>query len=95
MVIAYKMQWLSWQIANRKRLLPWVGLPNILCNESLVPEFLQEQVQPQLLADAVLKWLDDPSAVAKIQQRFADLHLQLRQDMPKVATYAIQKVLSR
>jgi lipid-A-disaccharide synthase len=95
MVIAYKMQWLSWQIANRKRLLPWVGLPNILCNESLVPEFLQEQVQPQLLADAVLKWLDDPAAVAKIQQRFADLHLQLRQDMPKVATYAIQKVLSR
>jgi 1-acyl-sn-glycerol-3-phosphate acyltransferase len=40
MVVAYKMQWLSWRMANGKRLLPWVGLPNILCNESLVPEFL-------------------------------------------------------
>ncbi|MCE2782295.1 lipid-A-disaccharide synthase [Limnohabitans sp.] len=94
MVIAYKMQWLSWQIANRKRLLPWIGLPNILCNEGLVPEFLQEQVQPQALAQAVLRWLDDPAAVVKIQQRFADLHLQLRQDMPTLASHAIQKVLA-
>jgi lipid-A-disaccharide synthase len=94
MVIAYKMQWLSWQIANRKRLLPWVGLPNILCNETLVPEFLQEQVQPEALALAVLRWLDDPAAATRIQQRFADLHLQLRQDMPTLATHAIQKVLA-
>lgn len=94
MVIAYKMQWLSWQIANRKRLLPWIGLPNILCNEGLVPEFLQEQVQPKALAQAVMRWLDDPVAVAHIQQRFTDLHHQLRQDMPTLATHAIQKVLA-
>ena len=94
MVIAYKMQWLSWKIANRQRLLPWVGLPNILCNESLVPEFLQEQVQPRVLAQAVLRWLDDPVAVAQIQQRFTDLHHQLRQDMPTLATHAIQKVIA-
>ncbi|WP_416548423.1 lipid-A-disaccharide synthase [Limnohabitans sp. DCL3] len=94
MVIAYKMQWLSWQIANRQRLLPWIGLPNILCNDGLVPEFLQEQVQPKALADAVLRWLDDPVSVAKIQRRFADLHLQLRRDMPTLATHAIQKVIA-
>jgi len=94
MVIAYKMQWLSWQIANRQRLLPWIGLPNILCNEGLVPEFLQEQVQPQALAHAVLGWLDNPDAVAHIQQRFTDLHHQLRQDMPTLATHAIQKAIA-
>jgi lipid-A-disaccharide synthase len=94
MVIAYKMQWLSWQIANRQRLLPWIGLPNILCNEDLVPEFLQEQVQPIALAQAVLRWLDDPAAVTRIQKRFTDLHHQLRRDMPTLATHAIQKVLA-
>lgn len=94
MVIAYKMQWLSWQIANRQRLLPWIGLPNILCNEGLVPEFLQEQVQPKALAQAVMRWLEDPVAVAHIQQRFTDLHHQLRQDMPTLATHAIQKVFA-
>ena len=94
MVIAYKMQWLSWQIANRQRLLPWVGLPNILCQESLIPEFLQEHVQPKALADAVMRWLDDPGAVFRIQHRFTELHHQLRQDMPTLATHAIQKVLA-
>ncbi|MEP6963865.1 MAG: lipid-A-disaccharide synthase, partial [Polaromonas sp.] len=29
MVIAYNMNWLSWQIMRRKQLQPWVGLPNI------------------------------------------------------------------
>jgi lipid-A-disaccharide synthase len=94
MVIAYKMQWLSWQIANRQRLLPWIGLPNILCHEGLVPEFLQEQVQPVALAQAVLRWLDDPAAVAHLEERFTHLHLQLRQDMPTLANHAIQKVLA-
>ena len=93
MVIAYRMQWLSWRMANGKRLLPWVGLPNILCNASLVPEFLQEQVQPQALANAVLAWLEQPEAVARLEQRFTDLHLQLRQDMPTRSTHAIEKIL--
>ena len=94
MVIAYKMQWLSWRMANGKRLLPWVGLPNILCNESLVPEFLQEEVQPKALARAVLAWLDDPVAVRRVQERFAALHHELRQDMPTLSTHAIQKILA-
>lgn len=94
MVIAYRMQWLSWRLANGKRLLPWVGLPNILCNASLVPEFLQEQVQPQALAEAVLGWLEQPEAVARLEQRFSELHLQLRQDMPTRSTHAIEKILA-
>jgi len=93
MVIAYRMQWLSWRMANGKRLLPWVGLPNILCNEGLVPEFLQEEVQPEALARSVLAWLDDPAAVQRLEQRFADLHHELRQDMPTLSTHAIQKIL--
>ena len=94
MVIAYHMQWLSWRIANGKRLLPWVGLPNILCNDSLVPEFLQEQVQPKALAKAVLQWLDDPAAVQRLQTRFTALHHELRQDMPTLASHAIEKILA-
>jgi lipid-A-disaccharide synthase len=93
MVIVYKMQWLSWRMANGKRLLPWVGLPNILCNEALVPEFLQEEVQPEALARAVLAWLDDPAGVQRLQQRFTALHHELRQDMPTLSTHAIQKIL--
>jgi len=93
MVIAYNMHWLSWQIMRRKRLQPWVGLPNILCQEFVVPEFLQEQATAPALAVAVGAWLDDPQRVAKLNFRFAALHRQLQCDTSQCATDAIEQVL--
>jgi lipid-A-disaccharide synthase len=93
MVIGYHMNWLSWQIMRRKKLQPWVGLPNILCQDFVVPEFLQEAATPRALADAVLAWLDAPQKIAALQNRFSTLHEQLRRDTPRIATHAIQQVL--
>ncbi|MDP2417292.1 MAG: lipid-A-disaccharide synthase [Hydrogenophaga sp.] len=93
MVIAYNMNWLSWQIMRRKQLQPWVGLPNILCNDFVVPEFLQGAATPQALAQAVLAWLDAPERIDALQQRFTALHHSLRQNTAQRATDAIEKVL--
>ncbi len=93
MVIAYNMNWLSWQIMQRKKLQPWVGLPNILCRDFVVPEFLQEAATPKALAGALLDWMANPGKVESIQGRFAELHSQLTRDTPKLSTDAIQKVL--
>lgn len=93
MVIAYNMHWLSWQIMRRKRLQPWVGLPNILCRDLVVPELLQEQATPEALAAAVGQWLDAPERVAALQHRFDALHQQLRCDTSRCATDAIEKIL--
>jgi lipid-A-disaccharide synthase len=93
MVIAYNMNWLSWQIMRRKQLQPWVGLPNILCNDFVVPELLQEAATPQALAQAVLDWLDAPERIETLQQRFSALHHTLRRDTAQLATDAIEKVL--
>ncbi len=95
MVIAYRMHWLSWQIMRRKRLQPWVGLPNILCGDFVVPELLQDAATPEALAREVLQWLDAPERMAAVQQRFAELHQQLRRDTAQLATDAIEKVLAR
>ena len=57
MVIAYNMNRISWSLMRRKQLQPWVGLPNILCGEFVVPELLQDAATPQALADATLAWL--------------------------------------
>lgn len=97
MVIAYHQSWLSWQIMRRKRLQPWVGLPNILCTEFVVPELLQDAATPRALADATLAWLDaprqDPQRLQRLQTQFADLHRTLQRDTATIATDAIQKVL--
>jgi lipid-A-disaccharide synthase len=93
MVIAYNMHWLSWQIMRRKRLQAWVGLPNILCRDFVVPELLQEQATPRALADAVNQWLDAPDRVLRLQHRFEALHLELQRDTSKLATDAIETLL--
>jgi lipid-A-disaccharide synthase len=93
MVIAYHMAWWSWQIMRRKKLQPWVGLPNILCEDFVVPEFLQEAATPRALSDAVLAWLDAPQKVVQLQQRFLQLHQQLQRNTPELATHAIEQVL--
>ncbi len=95
MVIAYNMNWLSWQIMRRKKLQLWVGLPNILCQDFVVPELLQDAATPDALAHEVLQWLANSAAAAAVQQRFAKLHDTLRRDTPALAAHAIEKVLAR
>ncbi len=93
MVIAYNMHWLSWQIMRRKRLQPWVGLPNILCREFVVPELLQDQATPTALAAAVSQWLDAPEQIEALQRRFCVLHAELHRDTTQLAADAIEKLL--
>ena len=83
---------------QRKQLQPWVGLPNILCADFVVPELLQEQATPRALADAVAQWLDNSdharAKVQSIQSRFTSLHQSLHRDTPQLSAHAIQKILS-
>ena len=94
MVIAYAMNWLSWQLMKRKRYQPWVGLPNILLNDFVVPELLQDEATPERLAHATLAWLDQPALVRSVQSRFESLHHDLRRNTALAATHAIEKILS-
>jgi len=93
MVIAYNMHPLSWQIMRRKRLQPWVGLPNILCRDFVVPELLQDAATPAALAAEVDRWFDVPDRIATLQARFDALHRQLQCDTSRCATDAIAQIL--
>jgi len=98
MVIAYRMGALSWRLMRRKRLQPWVGLPNILCRDFVVPELLQESATPAALAQEVLQWLDakvhQPEKIRALEQRFSALHTELQRDTPQLAAHAIAQLLS-
>ncbi|MEO8152779.1 MAG: lipid-A-disaccharide synthase [Rhizobacter sp.] len=94
MVIAYAMNWISWQMMKRMAYQPWVGLPNILLGEFAVPELLQEQATPQKLARAAFDWLDNPDACTSLSHRFTTLHQQLRCNTAQAATDAIEKILN-
>lgn len=95
MVIAYRLASLSYHIIKRLAYLPYVGLPNILAREFLVPEFIQDAVKPEAMADAVDKWLGDRDATEALTARFELIHRELRQGNAERAAQALLPLLGR
>jgi lipid-A-disaccharide synthase len=93
MVIAYRVNWLTYRLMKSRHLQPWIGLPNILCRDFVVPELTQGEVNPEPLAAALLDWLEAPDRMAAVRSRFAELHEILRRDTATLATDAIEKTL--
>jgi lipid-A-disaccharide synthase len=89
MVIAYRQSSLSWAIMRRMAYLPYVGMPNILAGEKLVPELLQDEATPANLAGALVSLLRDTAAQRRQIERFRELHGLLRQNTAEKAADAI------
>jgi lipid-A-disaccharide synthase len=61
MVIAYDMSWLSRQIIGRMLLVDTVTLVNLVSETRAVPEFIGTNCQPEPIAKALAKVLQDPA----------------------------------
>jgi lipid-A-disaccharide synthase len=95
MVIAYKVLPAEWMIIRHMGYLPWIGLPNILAREFVVPEFLQHAATPQALADAVWFQLTDENNRARLRQRFLDMHHSLLRDSARESANAVLEVIAK
>jgi lipid-A-disaccharide synthase len=97
MVVGYRIAPLTHAIVKGMGMLKVdrYALPNVLAGDTLVPELMQDDCTPEKLADAVLHWLRDPSAVAALQPRYRDLHVQLRRDASARAADAIVELVAR
>ncbi len=93
MVIAYKMMRASWQVLRHMGYLPWIGLPNILARDFVVPELLQDAATPQALADALARQLDDDANRARLLQRFTDMHHTLLRNTAAESAQAVLNVI--
>lgn len=77
MVVAYDMNWLSWQIMSRLARIDTVTLVNLVTGRKVVPEFLGPACRPEAISDALISLLNDPAAHA--EQRAA-----MRETMDKL-----------
>ena len=93
MVISYKVPWLTAQIMKRQGYLPYVGLPNILCGEFVVPELLQDDATAEKLSKALQDWLDNPIKVAKLKERFVQMHETLRRPTGLLVAQAVAQTI--
>ena len=93
MVITYRQSPLSWALQRRMIYLPYVGMPNILAGEPLVPELLQGRATPAALAAALLDLWRDTAAQRRQVEKFREFHLLLRQNTAEKAAAAVLRVL--
>lgn len=77
MVMSYRLGPVTYAIVSRLVRTPWFALPNILAQESLVPEFIQGDATPEALAAAVCRYLEAPDHSA-LMARFDEIHQTLR-----------------
>jgi lipid-A-disaccharide synthase len=94
MVVAYKVMRASWEIMRHMGYQPWIGLPNILAREFLVPELLQNAATPEAMADAVWRQLEDLPGRARLAQRFTDMHHSLLRDSARESADAVMRIIT-
>ena len=94
MVVAYRLPALTYRIVRPLLRTKFVALPNILAGEELVPELLQDQMQPEALARAVLEQLDEVNQ-RPLKERFLQIHSELQQGASANAAEEILRLVGR
>lgn len=93
LVITYRMSPFTWWLVKGKGYLPYVGMPNILAEREVVPEYIQDAATPKNLVDGLLAQLHDPRRREDIERTFGDIHRRLRCDNARTAARAVLEML--
>ena len=92
-VIAYRVGGLTARWVRRRLRVPWVGLPNVLAGQFIVPEFLQEDANVDNLAQALLNLYADTLVRDELAELFARMHHALRQGSAERAAAVVLAAL--
>lgn len=91
MVVGYAMPGLTGILMQKKGIIDFVSLPNILAGERLVPEILQYYCRAETLAYAL--WHEyERRNDSYLMDQFASMHDSLLRDTPRLAADAIVSV---
>ncbi|MCC7326892.1 MAG: lipid-A-disaccharide synthase [Burkholderiales bacterium] len=94
-IIFYRVSALTGWLVKRRLLLPYVGLPNVLAGDFVVPEFLQRDATARNLAQAALNLFDDTVTRRRLEALFAGFAADLAADTGALAADAVTAELAR
>ncbi|MFG0224001.1 lipid-A-disaccharide synthase [Providencia stuartii] len=89
MVVGYRMKPFTFWLAKRLVKTPYVSLPNLLAEKEIVKELLQEECQPEKLAQQLIPLLEGGEQVEQLKATFLQLHQLIRCDADKQAAEAV------
>ncbi len=67
MIIMYRVSRVSYFLAKRLIKVPFIGLVNIIAGEKIVPEFIQDEIKSEDIAQEALSWLKSPQTLLEIR----------------------------
>src|SRR5437870_2459932 len=70
-VLIYRVAWLTYLAARLVVKVDYLGMPNVLANREIVPEFIQHKAQPRAIAAAVARLLTDKTERTRMLTDFA------------------------
>lgn len=79
MVMSYRIGSLGYLIVSRLVRVNLFALPNILAQKKLIPEFIQDEANPENLAKALVNLMEKANN-NELLRAFDDLHHELRKD---------------
>jgi lipid-A-disaccharide synthase len=69
-VLVYRVSWLTYLAARLVVKVKYLGMPNVLADKEVVPEFIQHHAEPDSIAKAVLHLIDNREARTEMLSQF-------------------------
>ena len=95
MVICYKLAPISYLIGSRLIKVPYVGLPNILANEKIVPEYIQKEVTTTALLGELDEFMGGVKSFSELLIKYEEIHEDLRGGASEKAASEIFRLVSK
>jgi lipid-A-disaccharide synthase len=76
-VLVYKVAWPTYVAARLVVNVEYLGMPNLLAEKEVVPEFIQHRAKPALIAKAVLQLMYDSTARDRMLREFDQIVAKL------------------
>jgi lipid-A-disaccharide synthase len=68
---------LTWWIGNLLVDMPYIGLANIVAEKKVVPELLQNEANPDKIAETALKYLQDTTYYSSVKESLSRIRDKL------------------
>lgn len=95
MVICYKLAPISYLIGSRLIKVPYIGLPNILANEKIVPEYIQTEVTTTALLGELDEFMSGVKSFSELMIKYEEIHEELRGGASEKAASEIFRLVSK
>ncbi|MCX7019830.1 MAG: lipid-A-disaccharide synthase [Candidatus Sumerlaeota bacterium] len=91
MIVIYKVSLPTYLLGRMLVRIKWLGLVNIVANESVAPELIQSDATPGKISKSVLKYLRNPAAMSAMKEKLGRIRAMM--GLPGASRRAAREIM--